>query len=146
MADAVGSLVVKKQIDASVEDVFDAWTSPESLMEFMKPGGTVQRVEAQVDPRVGGKYRIDMIGTAETFSHTGEYLKIDRPRVLSFTWVSKFTDNRPSVVTIELKPLGANRCEIVLTHTGLPQNEVPGHTAGWTAILDTQAQMRVRTR
>ena len=117
---APGSLVVRKQIAASCEEVFDAWTDPMSLMEFMRPG-TIQRVDAQVDARVGGKFRIDMIGVSSNTVHTGEYLVIDRPRLLKFTWISKYTDNRPSVVTIELTPRGATQCEIVLTHTQLPQ-------------------------
>jgi uncharacterized protein YndB with AHSA1/START domain len=138
--DAPGSLVVKKQIAASCEEVFDAWTDPMSLMEFMRPG-TVQRVDAEVDARVGGKFRIDMIGASSTTSHTGEYLVIDRPRLLKFTWISKYTDNRPSVVTIELTPRGAMQCEIVLTHRELPENQVKQHTEGWTWIADSLASL-----
>ena len=135
---APGSLVVKKQMAASCEEVFDAWIDPMSLMEFMKPP-TVQRIDAEVDPRVGGKFRIDMVGASSTTTHKGEYLTIDRPRLIKFTWISKNTDNRPSVVTIELTPRGAAKCEIVLTHTELPENQVKGHTEGWTAITDMLA-------
>ena len=131
--EAPGSLVIKKQMAASCEEVFDAWTDPMSLMEFMRPG-SMQRVDAQVDARVGGKFRIDMVGASSTTSHTGEYLAIDRPRLLKFTWISKNTDNRPSVVTIELTPRGPAACELVLTHTGLPDNQVKNHTQGWTEI------------
>src|SRR2546422_8157951 len=31
-----------------------------------------------------------------------EYLAIERPSLLSFTWVSAYTDHRPTVVTVEL--------------------------------------------
>lgn len=141
--DAPGSLVVRKQMAASCEEVFDAWTDPMSLMEIMKPG-SVQRVDAEVDARVGGKYRIDMIGASDITRHTGEYLIIDRPRLLKFTWISKYTDNRPSVVTIELTPRGAAQCEIVLTHTGLPQDQVKQHIQGWSFIVDKQAEMVLR--
>jgi uncharacterized protein YndB with AHSA1/START domain len=133
-----GSLVVRKQMDASCEEVFDAWIDPMSLMEFMKPGD-VQRVDVEVDARVGGKFRIDMIGVGDVHRHSGEYLAIDRPRLLKFTWISKHTDNRPSVVTIELTSRGASRCEIVLTHVGLTENQLAGHKAGWTMIADNLA-------
>jgi uncharacterized protein YndB with AHSA1/START domain len=136
--DAPGSLVVRKQMAASCEEVFDAWTDPMSLMEFMKPP-SVQRIDAKVDARVGGKFRIDMVGASSTTTHSGEYLAIDRPRLIKFTWISKNTDNRPTVVTIELTPRGATSCEIVLTHTELPENQVKAHTAGWTAIADMLA-------
>ena len=134
-----GSLVVRKQMDASCEEVFDAWTDPMSLVEFMNPGH-LQRVDVEVDARVGGKFRIDMIGVADVHRHTGEYLVIDRPRLLKFTWISKHTDNRPSVVTIELTPRGAARCEIVLTHAGLADDQVERHRSGWTAITDNLAR------
>lgn len=138
---APGSLVVKKQMAASCEEVFDAWLDPMSLVEFMRPG-QIQRVDAEVDARVGGKFRIDMVGMSDTTRHTGEYLVIDRPRVLKFTWVSKHTDNRPSVVTIELTARGAEKCEIVLTHTGLPnETEVKNHTNGWTFIVGKLAEI-----
>jgi uncharacterized protein YndB with AHSA1/START domain len=133
-----GSLVVRKQMDASCEEVFDAWTDPMSLMEFMKPGD-VQRVDVEVDARVGGRFRIDMIGVGDVHRHTGEYLAIDRPRLLKFTWISKHTDNRPSVVTIELTPRGGSRCELVLTHVELAEDKVERHTAGWTKITDMLA-------
>jgi uncharacterized protein YndB with AHSA1/START domain len=138
-----GSLVVRKKMDASCEEVFDAWVDPMSLMEFMKPG-SVQRVDVEVDAKVGGKFRIDMIGASDITSHTGEYLAIDRPRLLKFTWISKHTDNRPSVVTIELTPRGPAACELVLTHAGLPNDTaVEKHKMGWTWIVDTLAAMRV---
>lgn len=146
MAEPAGSLVLRKQFDASVEEVFDAWTSPESLMEFMKPAGNFQRVDVAVDARVGGKYRIDMVGASDVYRHHGEYLTIDRPKKLAFTWISPFTDNRPSVVTIELTPRGAQKCELVLTHTALPETQVQGHTRGWTAMLDALASARARVK
>lgn len=133
-----GSLVIKKQMAASAEEVFDAWTDPMSMMEFMRPPH-IQRVDVQVDARVGGKFRVDMVGASSVTSHTGEYLVIDRPRVLKFTWISKNTDNKPTVVTIELTPRGSDKCEIVLTHTGLPENEVKGHTQGWSFMVEKLA-------
>lgn len=139
MTELPGSLVLRKQLDASVEEVFDAWTSAESLTEFMRPAEFVQRCEVEVDVRVGGKYRIDMIGVSSVAKHHGEYLVIDRPKKISFTWISPNTDNRPSVVTIELTPRGPQKCELVLTHSGLPVQQVQGHTQGWTAILDMLA-------
>jgi len=133
-----GSLVVRKLMEATCEEVFDAWTDPMSLMEFMRPG-SIQRVDVEVDARVGGKFRIDMIGASDVTRHSGEYLVIDRPRLLKFTWISKHTDNQTSLVTIELTPRGATRCDLVLTHTGLPDAAVDRHTKGWTMIVDNLA-------
>jgi uncharacterized protein YndB with AHSA1/START domain len=66
--------------------------------------------------------------------HTGEYLAIEPPSRLSFTWISKYTDERPTVVTIEFHEQDGGT-ELVLTHRGLPPKEVEGHRQGWTDIV-----------
>ena len=66
--------------------------------------------------------------------HTGEYLAIEPPSRLSFTWVSKHTDHRPTVVTIEFHERGTGT-ELVLTHRGLPPQEIEAHRGGWTDIM-----------
>jgi hypothetical protein len=44
---------------ASPEEIFDAWTDPESLAVWMAPG-SVQRAEVELEARVGGRLRIVM--------------------------------------------------------------------------------------
>jgi uncharacterized protein YndB with AHSA1/START domain len=46
-------LVIRKVIPASREEVFSAWTDPESLRHWMSPGDNIT-AEARLDPRVGG--------------------------------------------------------------------------------------------
>ena len=95
---------------------------------------------AKLDPRVGGKYQIDMVGATATFEHRGEYLVVDRPRKLSFTWISIPTNNQRTVVTIELEPIGKDETELTLTHVGFPSAEsAKNHEMGWGMILDKLA-------
>jgi uncharacterized protein YndB with AHSA1/START domain len=102
--------------------------------------GDVSEARAQLDPRVGGKYQIDMVGATATFEHRGEYLVVDRPRKLSFTWVSIPTNNQRTVVTIDLKPIGKDETELTLTHVGFPSAEsAKNHEMGWGMILDKLA-------
>ncbi|MGE5276416.1 MAG: SRPBCC family protein, partial [Acidobacteriota bacterium] len=66
--------------------------------------------------------------------HRGEYLAIEPPSRLSFTWVSAATDRLPTVVTVEfLERDGAT--EVVLTHRQLPEARRDAHRKGWTDIL-----------
>jgi len=51
------TLVVRRTIGASPERVFDAWTKPERLRLWWGPRG-VTCTAAEVDLRVGGRYRI----------------------------------------------------------------------------------------
>jgi uncharacterized protein YndB with AHSA1/START domain len=116
------------------ERVFEAWLDSESLAQWMRPSATTHAT-VTVDPRVGGGFRIVMEGASHgCVEHTGEYLTIEPPTRLSFTWISKHTDQRPTVVTIEFHERDGGT-ELVLTHRGLPPREVEGHRQGWADIV-----------
>jgi uncharacterized protein YndB with AHSA1/START domain len=133
-ADAGPVLVVRREIAVPRERVFQAWLDSESLAEWMRPGN-FDRSLVTVDPRVGGGFRIVMQGSGHgPVEHRGEYLAIEPPSLLSFTWISRNTDDRPTVVTIEFHERGTGT-ELVLTHRGLPEKAVEGHRKGWTAIV-----------
>jgi len=51
------TLIVRKTIRASAERLFQAWTDPSQLTQWWGPPG-VQCIEAQIDLRMGGRYRI----------------------------------------------------------------------------------------
>ena len=127
-------LVVRRQMAVPRERVFQAWLDSESLAHWMRPAGT-SHATVTVDPRVGGGFRIVMEGAPHgCVEHTGEYLAIEPPSRLSFTWISKHTEQRPTVVTIEFHERGTGT-ELVLTHRGLPASQVEGHRRGWTDIV-----------
>jgi uncharacterized protein YndB with AHSA1/START domain len=125
--------VVRRFIPVPRERVFAAWLDPASLAQWMRPSG-ITDATVEVDPRVGGKFRIVMIQGREEFEHTGEYLSIESPARLSFTWISQATDHKSTEVTIEFleRPGGT---ELVLTHRRLPTREVESHRGGWTDVL-----------
>lgn len=127
-------LVVRRQMAVPRARVFQAWLDSDSLAHWMRPGDCTQATVA-VDPRVGGGFRIVMAGpTHGSVEHRGEYLAIDPPSLLSFTWISPKTDHNPTVVTIEFHERGTGT-ELVLTHRRLPPAAVEAHRRGWTDIL-----------
>ena len=135
MSQSNDPLVVRRTIPIPRERVFDAWLDPVRLARFMRPGSTA-RATADVDARVGGRFRIVMYHPSSKAGteHTGEYLLIDRPRRLSFTWRSINTDDQDTTVTIDFVDRdGAT--EVILTHTQLPPTQVDGHRKGWSDIL-----------
>lgn len=127
------TLVVRRFIPVPRQRVFAAWLDPASLARWMRPGG-ITATTAEVDARVGGRFRIVMMQGREQFEHTGEYLTIEPPARLSFTWISKATDLRATEVTIEFLERSGGT-ELVLTHRGLPANQVESHRSGWTDAL-----------
>lgn len=136
MTDAAAPvLVVRRQMAVPRERVFEAWLDSESLAHWMCPMDFTHAT-VTVDPRVGGGFRIVMEGRNDggDYEHRGEYLAIEPPSLLSFTWISQATDYKPTVVTIEFHERAAGT-ELVLTHRHLPPAVVEAHRQGWTEIV-----------
>jgi uncharacterized protein YndB with AHSA1/START domain len=127
------TLVVRRVIPAPRERVFAAWLDPASLAQWMRPGGATDAT-AEVDPQVGGKFRIVMIEGPRRYEHIGEYLVIQPSERLEFTWISDATEHRSTIVTIEFLERDGDT-ELVLTHRRLPESQVGSHRAGWTDIM-----------
>lgn len=128
------AVVVRRLLPVPRERVFAAWVDSASLAQWMRPGRTTHAV-VEAEPRVGGKFRIVMWQGTEVFEHWGEYLTIEPPSLLSFTWIAPNTDLQPSVVTIELFERGAGT-ELVLTHRRLPPRIAEAYREGWTDIVE----------
>jgi len=132
-------LVVRKLIAAPREEVFAAWSDPENMRHWMCPGDVVT-AEAQLDFRVGGQFRIRMKDEREDYDHTGAYLVIEPPSKLSFTWISKGTELKTTLVTVELFEREGGT-ELVLTHERFPSaGRVEPHKRGWSRIADLLAE------
>ena len=87
--EAAPVLVVRRQMAVPRERVFEAWLDSESLAHWMRPGN-ITHATVTVDPRVGGGFRIVMEGRPHGVRRApGEYLAIEPPSLLSFTWISE---------------------------------------------------------
>ncbi len=132
---------VTKRFTASAERVFAAWLDPDWLGRWMfGPAVRDERiVRLGLEPRVGGKFSfvVDRGGT-ET-DHVGEYLEIDHPRRLVFTWGVRENLPNTSRVTVDIVPAGTG-CELTLTHTMDPEwAAYVGRAAAWGKMLEALA-------
>jgi uncharacterized protein YndB with AHSA1/START domain len=128
-----GVIEIRRRLPAPAAEVFRWWTEADLLREWMSPVGTV---EAQVDLRVGGTLRIVMRAEGTVIEHFGEYIEIDPPRRLVFTWASPFTGAEPSLITLELEPEGPDATQLLLVHSRLPESVAKSHRDGWGTMLD----------
>jgi len=129
------ALVVRRVLPAPRERVFAAWLDPVLMARWMCPGDA-RSASVELDPRVGGKFRIVMHFGRGDEDHWGEFLVIEPPERLSFSWISAHTLRQPTVVTVELFARGAGaETELVLTHRRLPLDQVDAHRKGWTDIV-----------
>jgi uncharacterized protein YndB with AHSA1/START domain len=127
-------------LPASREEVFDMWLNPDSLRRWMRPGDSVV-VHAELEAMVGGRFRIDtQTDDGHIFVHTGQYLVIERPNRLVFTWHSTVLGDYPSQVTVEFHEQGEN-CLMTLQHELPPDDAIfEDHRNGWAAVLDLFAE------
>jgi uncharacterized protein YndB with AHSA1/START domain len=126
-----GRVRIEVALPAPIEDVYAAWTQPEAMARWLAPMGSA---EVEADVRVGGRFRVVMTGDGMSIQHTGEYLTVEPPRRLSFTWQSPYTGAEPSVVTVTLTADG-DSTRLLLLHERLPEDAAASHRGGWGAIL-----------
>ena len=128
-------VVVTHHYAASPERVFDAFLDVQIARRFLFATPTGEMIVAKIEPRVGGRFtfterRPDM----GDVRHVGEYLEIDRPRRLVFTFGVPQFDPRTTTVTVEIRPKGEG-CELTLTNDGVPPDYAKRNQEGWTRIL-----------
>jgi uncharacterized protein YndB with AHSA1/START domain len=129
------SLSLTRVLPANISRVFEACTQPELMSRWLVCCADGSAT-AWSDLRLGGTYRIEMTRGGKAIGAAyGEYLEIQAPRRLVFTWNSDNAGVRDSVVTIELKELG-RETELTLIHTLDPDtNEGRAHARGWTVSI-----------
>ena len=131
---------VKRVMPAAPDAVFDEWLDRESLQEWMCPR-PVRVLDVAVDPRVGGTVRFDVDDSCSRVLITGQFLTIDRPRLLRFTWTnSNWPDpTRESVVNVVFEPVGDDETLMSIEHSLLPPEEFESFDSGWTLTLEQLA-------
>jgi uncharacterized protein YndB with AHSA1/START domain len=123
---------VERDIAAPPDAVFDAWTDPASVSVWMAPD-PMTVAAADIDPRVGGEFRIVMVGESGAVEHTGVYEQVSRPQRLVFTWRSPRLGDRLTRVRVELTAIpGGTR--MVIEHFGVAAADASGHRRGWASI------------
>lgn len=138
--ETIPAVQVTRQFSASREAVFAALTKSEAIMQWFGPDGATTRV-ADVDLRPGGRYRFEIHGSEGGIHGVGgEYVEIDPPARLVFTWMWEQAENdnggQDSLVTIELVER-ADGTELTLTHEKIRDAELrERHSWGWNSGFD----------
>ncbi|NKB76932.1 MAG: SRPBCC domain-containing protein [Gammaproteobacteria bacterium] len=130
------TIEVTKIINSDVETTFNAWLDPKTLAAFILPKPGMPSPEVTNDPRIGGHFEILMDVGDKRIPHHGEYLEIQKPDNLSFSWNSPFS-SEGSVVSIAFEKVDEEKTKVTLIHMKFPNQEsCDNHKAGWEHILD----------
>lgn len=131
-------LHVERTLPAPPPVVFAATTEPGELAEWWGPKGfTTPSIE--LDPRVGGRYRIAMKPPdADVFHLSGRFREIGPPRLLAFTfcWEEPDPDDRETLVTLSFKDDGQGTRLTVDQGRFATEGRLDLHVQGWTESLD----------
>lgn len=115
-------------IDASPETVWEFLVNPEKLMRW-------KGINADLDTQPGGIFRCEVI---PGHIARGEYVEIDKPNKLVFTWGWDGNEGVPpgsSTIVIELAPEG-DGTSLRFVHKDLPSAEaIASHAHGWDHYL-----------
>ncbi|MGH9642044.1 MAG: SRPBCC family protein [Terriglobales bacterium] len=135
-ATSAASLTVRRTIAASTERLFDAWTQPQQLKQWWGPG-SAECTDAEVDLRVGGRYRIaNQFPDGKVLWIAGEFESIERPKRLVYTWRLESVEGPPERVTVTFEKRDSET-EVVVTHERIATKAIRDrHEQGWSGCLD----------
>jgi uncharacterized protein YndB with AHSA1/START domain len=129
------TLEVRKTIRATPQRLFDAWTQPAMLREWWGPKG-VKCIEAEVDLRVGGRYRIaNRFPDDRVIWIAGEFERIEPPSILVYSWrVEPETMSERVTVRFERR---RDATEVIVVHERIAERAARDqHEHGWQDCLD----------
>lgn len=132
------TLIMKHTFNASPERVYQAWTDPSIMREFMCAGGNT-RVDVETDVRLGGRFRIVMVlDDGEEYIARGTYRELVPNARIVCTWAWDEDDPalaRETILTLEFAPRGA-QTELTLTHENFrDEQQRDNHAKGWGPML-----------
>ncbi len=119
------TLTMTRNFDVASERVFDAWLNPEMMKKWFFTLEGTNKV-AQNNPQVGGDWEIIDQRDGKEYRAIGEYLEIDPPQKLVFTFKMPQFSESQDTITVELKELQEG-CEMTFS-----QNITVPHEENWT--------------
>lgn len=121
--------------------IFQALTDERQLVQWWGQTGRYRTTKLQADVRVGGKWRSDgQEADGKPFHVEGEYVEIDPPRLLVYTWRPSYRSIPETLVRFELASEGQGT-RVRLRHSGFAGEiaAAQDHRKGWTVVLGWMA-------
>lgn len=149
--------VINRSFDAPLDLMFEMWTSPNYLSQWLPPiGASMQFIRANIKPG-GSSFYVMPYGNIKMYGRI-EYLKIEKPHRIVYT--QQFCDEQENIgrhpmsptwpqtmlTTVECAKEGPNRTRVTVTwepYGKTTREEIEtfanargGMTQGWTGSMD----------
>ena len=138
------TLHIERVFEAGPETVFGLWTDRSAMEFWYRDGPDFDVTVAELDVRVGGKYRIEFGPRGQDpYVESGVYLEVEPGRRLVMVETLEGVEQPWSgtTVTVEFQAHDSGT-RLVLTHEGFPSShhrDLAG--MGWPGFLDRIAQL-----
>ncbi|WP_297749645.1 SRPBCC domain-containing protein [uncultured Tessaracoccus sp.] len=141
MTDKTKGFTLTRQLAASPDQIWDAWTNPQEIAAWWHPKGAHTPSDSvSVDLRVGGRYQYAMVNDEDgtTVVTGGVYLELERHSRLVFTWGEPDADPADApVITLTLTPMGTGTL-LTLDLRGVEGQPGDGFFYdGWVSTLES---------
>ncbi|RDW16106.1 ATPase [Oceanobacillus arenosus] len=120
------TLTMVRNFDVASERVFDAWLNPDMMRKWFFTLEGTNKV-AKNDPQIAGTWEIVDHRDGKDYRAIGEYLEIDSPKKLMFTFKMPQFNDLQDTITVELKGLQQG-CEMTFS-----QDIIVPHEENWAA-------------
>ncbi len=138
------AVITEIHLGAPPERVFQALIDPKQVIEWWR--NELCEIESfEMEPKAGGRWRYDTkqsglnVNRVSKFHCDGEVLECDPPRVLRYTWIANWHDDKMRRTTVrrELTP-EAGGTHLKVTHSGLAQEATArrDYSGGWPGVVD----------
>lgn len=128
---------VSQFIQADAEHLFDCWLDPDKIKTWIFPssGDTIKSLKT--DPAIGGTFSFVIERDTATIEHIGEYLAIEKPDRLVFTWAVADEEGSDRVeLTFTPKESGTEATLTIELHPDWIEYAEPTKKA-WTSMLES---------
>jgi uncharacterized protein YndB with AHSA1/START domain len=136
-------LKMERRLSAAPDKVFAAWVEPEQLVQWFAPEG-LTLPHCDLDLRVGGAWSATMRQPdGRDLVVSGRYQKIERPRLLVFTWGWQ-TDGEPghqTEITLDFRAEGSGTVLTLTQRAFATVEDRDMHTMGWSSSLTNLARL-----
>jgi uncharacterized protein YndB with AHSA1/START domain len=131
-------LVIKRTFDAPVEKVYQAWTDPAKMVQWMSPNVRWRSPAIDIDVKPGGRHNLTMRHSdGDEVPVTGHYVEVVPNERISLTWKwPQAQGGDDTLLTVEFRAVPEGT-ELTLTHDRQSgRDAVKGTSEGWTGFME----------
>jgi uncharacterized protein YndB with AHSA1/START domain len=124
-------ITVKTEVNASIDKVWECWTTPEHIAKWNNASADWHTPYAENNLQVGGKFKYTMASKEGTmsFDFEGEYTLVEQNETIKYV----MADGRKVEISFKETPVGVDVIESFDPET---ENSEEMQQQGWQAILN----------